>query len=315
MRDAFVKTLTSLAESDPRILLLTGDLGYTVLEYFAEKFPERFFNVGVAEQNMVGLATGLAEAGFIPFIYSISTFASLRPYEFIRNGPILHKLQVRIIGVGGGFDYGSAGHTHHALEDVGIMRLQPGIAVVVPADYLQAKAALLSTWNLAGPIYYQIGKDEKAVISGLEGRFELGRAQLVGEGGDILIITMGGITKEVVLAVESLLARGISATMMVIACVNPAPVNDLIEALSRFSTAITVEAHYIVGGLGSLVAEVIAENGLHCQLIRCGVKGSPGCVSGSQSFLNRKHELSSEAISDVVLKSLSKNKAKRWTNA
>ena len=125
MRGAFVRTLMGLAERDPRILLLTGDLGYTVLEPFAERFPDRFFNVGVAEQNMVGLATGLAGAGFIPFVYSIVTFASLRAYEFIRNGPILHHLPVRIVGVGGGFEYGTAGATHHGLEDVGVMRIQP----------------------------------------------------------------------------------------------------------------------------------------------------------------------------------------------
>src|SRR3972149_3095847 len=111
MRIAFTKTLAELAEQDPRILLLTGDLGYMALEPFSERFPDRFFNVGVAEQNMVGLATGLAEAGFIPFLYSIVTFASLRPYEFIRNGPILHRLPVRIAGVGGGFEYGHNGPT------------------------------------------------------------------------------------------------------------------------------------------------------------------------------------------------------------
>src|SRR5690242_10172481 len=139
MRQAFTKALTHIAENDPRIVLLTADLGYTVLEPFAERFPDRFFNVGVAEQNMVGLATGLAESGFIPFVYSIATFACLRPYEFIRNGPVLQRLPVRIVGVGGGFEYGPAGPTHHAVEDVGVLRLQPGLAVVCPADYQQAE--------------------------------------------------------------------------------------------------------------------------------------------------------------------------------
>src|SRR5262245_66613485 len=133
MRRAFVQTLTEIADRDSRILLLTGDLGYMALEPFAEKFPSRFFNVGVAEQNMIGLATGLAEAGFLPFVYSIVTFAALRPYEFIRNGPVLHRLPVRVVGVGGGFEYGTAGPTHHGIEDVGVMRLQPGLPVVAPA--------------------------------------------------------------------------------------------------------------------------------------------------------------------------------------
>src|SRR5215467_10225004 len=118
MRRAFVSTLVRLAEADRRILLLTGDLGFT-------------------EQNMLGIATGLADAGFVPFAYSIATFATLRPYEFIRNGPVLHQLPVRVAGVGGGFEYGHAGPTHHGLEDVGMMRLQPGLAVVAPADHAQ----------------------------------------------------------------------------------------------------------------------------------------------------------------------------------
>src|SRR3989304_1271973 len=160
MRGAFTRSLVELAEREPRILLLTGDLGYTVLEPFAERFPDRFFNVGVAEQNMVGLATGLAEAGFIPFLYSIATFASLRPYEFIRNGPILHQFPVRIAGVGGGYEYGPAGATHPALEDVGVMRLQPGLTLIAPADHEQARAALLATWEQPGPTSYRLGKDD-----------------------------------------------------------------------------------------------------------------------------------------------------------
>src|SRR5205807_1062265 len=143
MRRAFTNMLVELAEHDPRIMLLTGDLGYLALEPFSERFPDRFFNVGVAEQNMVGLATGLAEAGFIPFVYSIVTFATLRAYEFIRNGPIGHGLPVRLVGIGGGMEYGTAGRSHHGLEDVGVMRLQPGIGVVAPADFQQARTAML----------------------------------------------------------------------------------------------------------------------------------------------------------------------------
>ena len=141
MRGTFITGLVDLAAADERIVLLTGDLGYTVIEPFADRFPERFFNVGVAEQNMIGVATGLAEAGFIPFAYSIATFASLRAYEFIRNGPVAHHLPVRIVGVGGGFEYGSAGFTHHALEDLAVMRVLPEMTVIAPADARQAGKA------------------------------------------------------------------------------------------------------------------------------------------------------------------------------
>ena len=304
MRSAFVKTLTELAEKDPRILLLTGDLGFMALEPFSERFPKRFFNVGVAEQNMVGVATGLAESGFIPFVYSITPFASLRPYEFIRNGPIAHRLPVRIVGVGGGFEYGHNGISHFGLEDIGVMRVQPGITVVAPADFEQTRSALLGSWDLPGPVYYRIGKDDKTVISGLKGRFELGRAQLIGSGADLLVISMGNITNEAAQAVEILRGRSIQSTLMVVSSVNPAPVNDLADTLGRFRLAVTVESHYITGGLGSMVSEVIAERALSCKIVRCGVKELPDRISGSQAFLYKRNNLSGEMISDTACHAL-----------
>lgn len=156
VRRAVVQTVISLASRDDRILLLTGDLGFMVLEPFAARFPERFFNLGVAEQNMVGVATGLAEAGFVPFVYSIATFLTMRAYEFIRNGPILQRLPVRLLGVGGGFEYGPAGPTHHALEDLAIMRTQPELMVIAPSDSTQAQSALEETWNVPGPVYFRL---------------------------------------------------------------------------------------------------------------------------------------------------------------
>lgn len=304
MRLAFATTLAELAEQDSRILLLTGDLGYMVLDCFSERFPERFFNMGVAEQNMVGVATGLAEAGFVPFLYSIATFASLRAYEFIRNGPIHHQLPVRIIGVGGGFEYGHAGSSHYGLEDVGVMRLQPGLTLVAPADHEQARSALLETWDLPGPVYYRLSKDDKVTIPGLEGRFRTGRAQTIREGADLLIISMGSISSEVARAASVLADEGINSTVMIVASLNPAPVADLSEALKRFAVALTVEAHYTVGGVGSLVAEVIAEHDLNCRLVRCGVKTSPDALVGSRDYLQHAHGLSSEALVESALRAL-----------
>ena len=304
MRKAFVRTLTEIGAADSRVLLLTGDLGYNALEPFAERHPGRFFNVGVAEQNMVGLATGLAEAGFIPFVYSIVTFAALRPYEFIRNGPIHHRLPVRVVGIGGGFDYGPQGTSHHGLEDVGVMRIQPGMTVVAPADHAQLTTALEATWNLPGPIYYRLGKDDATTIPGLGGRFRLGHAEEVSDGRDVVLVAMGSIATEAAAAADELARRGVRAGLVVVASVAPAPADDLAAALAQTPLALAVEAHYVAGGLGSLVAEVVAERRLACRVVRCGVRATPDGVSGSQGWLYRTHGLSRDALVDTALREL-----------
>jgi len=296
VRATFARILSELAEKDDRIVLLTGDLGFTVLEPFRDKFPKRFFNMGVAEQNMVGVATGMAEAGMVPFCYSIGTFASLRPFEFIRNGPVLHNLPVRVIGLGAGFEYGTAGPTHYSLEDIGIMRTQPGLTVIAPADFEQAGAALHASWDLPGPVYYRIGKDEKSTMPGLKGGFELGRAQTVRKGDDLLIFTCGPISLDVAEAADDLAKDGIAATVVVVASISPVPENDLVESLSRHRVALTVETHSVTGGLGSLVAEVIADHGIGTRLVRLGVRAGSKGRSGSPAHMHARHGLDKAGI-------------------
>ena len=300
MRKAFAERVVHIAERDPRVVLLTGDLGYTVLEPFAERFPDRFFNVGVAEQNMVGVATGLAEAGFIPFAYSIATFATLRPYEFVRNGPIAHQLPVRMVGVGGGLDYGHNGISHYALEDIAIMRAQPGMTVIAPADADQARSALDATWDLDRPIYLRLSK-EGAAVPGLDGRFELGRASAIGTGNDIVIVAMGSAARQAVAAAELLQGDGVSCTVAVVSSMNPSPVEDLAELLDHAPAALTVESHYRVGGVGSLVSEVVAERGLACRVVRCGVSEMPTGTSGDPAELYEHYGLSPAKLAQSAL--------------
>jgi transketolase len=300
MRKAFAAALVELAAREDRVVLLTGDLGYTVLEPFAERFPGRFVNVGVAEQNMLGVATGLAEAGYVPFCYSIATFGSLRPYEFVRNGPAAHDLPVRIVGVGGGFDYGENGLSHYALEDVAVMRVQPRITVLAPADDAQTEAAVAATAEVSGPAYLRVAKAGPAV-PGLDGRFSVGRAELLGDGTDVALVALGGAAIEAVRAAELLRADGVGATVAVVSSFNPSPVEDLVALLGRLPLAVSVEAHYVDGGLGSLIAETIAEAGLDCRLVRCGVRSMPTGESGSREYLQERHGLSAAAIARAVL--------------
>jgi len=296
MRGTFVNTLCDIARQDERIVLLTGDLGFTVLEPFREAHPKRFYNVGVAEQNMVGIATGLAEAGLIPFCYSIGTFASLRPFEFIRNGPVLHHLPVRIVGLGAGFEYGTAGTTHFSLEDIGVLRTQPGLDIIAPADFEQTRSALLDTWSADGPIYYRLGKDDRNTMPGLEGRFARGRAQKVRDGDDLLIFTCGPISLEVAAAADQLAREGIESRVVVVASVSPAPEKDIVEALSGHRVALVVETHYTTGGLGSLLSEVVAEQGLGARIVRLGVRKSAHGRSGSPAHMYARHGLDKAGI-------------------
>ncbi len=302
MRNTFINTLTELAEQESRIVLLTGDLGFMVLEDFIQKFPKRFINVGVAEQNMVGIATGMAEAGFIPFVYSIVNFSTLRPYEFIRNGPILHQFPVRIVGVGGGLEYSNNGATHYGLEDIGVMRVQNGIQVIAPADSQQTRSALLDTWDLPQPVYYRLGKDDKTIVPGLEGKFDKDRVQKVRDGKDVLILTLGNIVMEALDAAQELSGHDIECTVAVVSSLNPGPVRHLAELLTLFPLTYTLEAHFINGGLGSLISEIIAEDGgIKTRLIRFGIRIVPDGISGSQKFLYKKYGISSDALVNSII--------------
>lgn len=304
MRKAFIDTLCSLAAADERILLLTGDLGYMAMEPFEERFAARFFNAGVAEQNMIGLATGLAEAGMIPYAYSIATFAALRPFEFIRNGPVLHRLPVRVIGMGAGFEYGSAGPTHHAVEDIGVMRTLPGLTVVIPADSEQAATAIRSTAELPGPVYYSLGKDDRVKIPDLDGRFALGRMQVLRDGTDVAIISMGSITTEAVAAADELAKDGIRAAVAVVSNFHPDPEDDVARFLQDVPHVITLEAQTLSGGLGAFVAMVIATRGLGCRLWAMGVRTPPDGSSGSPSERRRKHGLDRFHVAQTARRAL-----------
>jgi transketolase len=291
VRKAFVGKLLELAAADDRIFLITADLGWSVLEVFAERYPERFLNVGVAEANMAGIATGLAQTGFMPFIYSIATFSSMRCYEQVRNGPLLHFLPVRIVGIGGGFAYGHAGATHYALEDLTIARTQPGMTVLVPADPAQTFSVVQASLNLPGPAYLRIGKGGNPQVPGLEGRFAYGRPEVVREGSEVLFLACGPIVHEALMAAALLDKEGVSAAVAVMAHLPFSPSEDLVALLGGFPAVVSVEEGYVAGGLGSLVAEAIALHGLDCRLEIAGVRQRVSGVSGSEAYMRAQSGL------------------------
>jgi transketolase len=289
-----------LAATDDRVMLLTADLGWSVVEPFALAYPRRFVNVGVAEQNMVGIATGLARVGWVPYVYSIATFSSMRCYEQIRNGPVLHRLPVRVLGIGGGYAYGHAGPTHHALEDLALMRTQPGLSVVVPADRPQACAAVRAAHALPGPVYLRIAKSAGPAVAGLNGRFAWDRPELVRPGRGVLLMCTGEIVHEALRAADMLADDGMSPAVAALAHLGSRP-GDLVTAmLARFELVLTVEEAYVNGGLGSLAAEAIAEASLPTRLVRCGVTSTFPPLTGSTQYLRGQCGLTAEQLAAQV---------------
>jgi transketolase len=301
MRNAFIDELTELAEADERIHLITADLGFTVVERFADRHPGRFLNVGVAEQNMLGIAAGMAQEGCVPFCYSIATFAAMRGYEQLRNGGVLHDLPVRVVGIGGGYAYGHAGPTHFALEDLAIMRAQPGMTVLAPADPAQARAALRASQDVAGPVYFRVGKGGNPELPGLGGRFALGRPEVVREGEDLLFVTTGDMAIEALTAADTLAPEGVSCAVAVMAHLPSRGGPELQSLLSRFGCAVSVEEGY-VGGLGSLVALSIAEAGIACRLAARAIDQSLTPRSGSRAWMQAQAGLDASSLVDVARK-------------
>lgn len=298
MRRPFVQELVALAESDPRIVLLTGDLGYTVLEPFQERFPDRFINAGVAEQNMMGMATGLAEAGMRPFVYSIAPFAVLRPYEFFRNGAVLQGLPVCVVGVGGGVDYSHEGGTHFALEDVAVLRPLEQVRIFVPADVSDAVLATRLVMSSSAPAYLRLGKDEQWCMPGAPSG-ELTSPRMLVRGADTLLICLGPMVRTGLAAAEELGSRGVSAGVAVVTSFNAGlEAGSLADLVRPFADVATIEAHFQSGALGSAIAEAIAEHGLSTRLTRFGFTTELDGRSGSAVWWMREAGMAPDQIAD-----------------
>ena len=220
----------------------------------------------------------------------------MRCYEQLRDGPILHELPVRVIGIGGGFAYGAAGPTHHSLEDYALFRCQPGITVLAPADRRQTRSAIEATEAMAGPVYLRIGKGGNPDVPGLDGRFALGRPEVVREGVDLAFIATGSITPQAIQAAEALEAAGYSVGAAVVAHLGFRGSPELADYLRQFRAVITVEEAFVTGGLGSLVAETIAEHQLDCRLVARGVESTFFPYVGSAAYLQEKAGLSVSAL-------------------
>src|SRR5258706_1784213 len=281
MRRAAIEELTRIAKADPRVVLLTADLGFGVLDDFARELPDQFMNVGVAEQAMVGVAPGMAEAGFLPYCYSIATFAFLRPFEFIRNGPVAHRLPVRIIGVGAGSDYSFDGMTHYALEDLALARTQPGLTVYSPATDDDTRTLLREAHQAPGPAYLRLSR-AGSLLPSRDVRVETPQAL------DVAVLALGSALDRAEVLAKGIADRGHSIGVLNVLRFDEATHADIAAHLRRASVCLTVEDHYRVGGLGSTVAEVIAGLGLGVPLVMDAVTALPVGAVGSAGYVEAK---------------------------
>jgi len=301
MRTAFMETLCELAEKDENIWLLTGDLGYSVLECFAKRFPERFVNVGVAEQNMTGIASGLAMCGKTVFTYSIANFPTFRCLEQIRNDVCYHNSKVKIVAVGGGLAYGSQGVTHHGTEDLAIMRALPNMTVIAPADPIEAKLATKAIAEWLGPCYLRLGKANEPIVHDYIPNFQIGKSIMLRDGNDVTLIGTGGMVFNCLRAAEQLEISGISTRVVSMHTLKPVDKDVIISAARETKVIITVEEHTAFGGLGSATAEVLSQMNNRSIVFKPISLGESFCgVVGGQDYLRQIYGLSIEGIYEIV---------------
>jgi len=301
MRTAFIEALLELAKRDERIVLITGDLGFGVVNTFMEQLPRQFVNAGVAEQNMTGMAVGMALSGKICLTYSIANFPTLRCLEHIRNDVCYHNANVKIVAIGGGFAYGSQGVTHHATEDMAVMRALPGMVVVAPGDPMEARHATRAVVEHPGPCYLRIGKAGEPNVHKTEIEFRLGKALQLRDGDDVTIISTGGLLQTAVHAAERLAEIGVETCVLSMHTLKPLDTDAILAAASETRAIVTLEEHSIIGGLGSAVAEVLAEaDGVKVPFKRIGLPSSFSPYMGSQEYLRAQHGLTEDAVLKVV---------------
>ncbi len=301
MRTAFVQRLLQLAAEDKRLFLVTGDLGFGVLDEFSRRFPDQFLNAGVAEQNMTAVATGLAMEGHVVFTYSIGNFPTLRCLEQLRNDTCYHCANVKVVSVGGGFSYGQLGMSHHATEDLSILRAMPGMVVCAPGTALEARHATDAVIAHDGPAYLRLERAAADFTDDPANPFVFGRARKLREGKDITLIGIGGVVAEVFAAAEALAADSVSCRVLSMHTLKPLDEAALLAAASETGGIVTVEENSILGGLGGAVAEVCLERGaVPKRFRRIGIRDSYVSVVGDQSYLREMVGLDRRSIAQSV---------------
>lgn len=304
MRATFFKTIETFYKKDKSMYVLTADLGYKLFDPFQTACADRFYDIGVAEANMIGVASGLALSGKNVYCYSIIPFLVMRAFEQIRVDIAYHNLSVKLIGVGGGFTYGLEGFTHFGLEDLALMRALPNMTVCVPADPLEAEALAKISCTYEGPLYIRLGKTGEPNIHEKAPDFQIGKALFLKEGKDVALFAIGSMVHTVKQVVETLKKQGIDATLINMHTLKPLDTAAIQQVISTHLAIFSIEEHYTEGGLGSALAEVIAESRYRGRFCRIGIDSLNDQHVGHAEHLKDKYGLTVEKISGTIIRKL-----------
>jgi transketolase len=306
MRNAFADELTKLGTEDARVVMLSGDIGNRLFDKFKDKHPSRFFNCGVAEANMMGVAAGLAMNGLRPVAYTITPFVTTRCLEQIRTDVCYHEAPVTIVAVGAGLAYSGLGPTHHACEDISFLRSIPNMVVVCPGDAFEVRGALRAALQQDRPVYIRMGKKGEPVVhKGPLADFAIGKAITISEGSDVCLLSTGNMLPEATLAAHQLNENGISAEVVSFHTVKPLDEDCLRNAFAKFRLVATLEEHSLIGGFGAAVSEWLVDTETpHKKFLRFGTPDSFFKKSGEQEYAREVLGLTGHQIAEKILHAL-----------
>lgn len=302
MRNAFADEITAVGQSDFRVVMLSGDIGNRLFDKFRAARPDRYFNCGVAEQNMIGVAAGMGMNGLRPFVYTIAPFATTRCLEQIRTDVCYHHAPVTIVGVGAGLGYAGLGPTHHSCEDLAMLRCLPNMIVLAPADAWEVRAAVRAVLRQDRPAYIRIGKKGEPVIhKGPITDFEIGKAITIRPGEDVALLSTGNMLPVALETADRLAEAEISAEVVSFHTVKPLDEARLADAFARFKVVATLEEHSVIGGFGAAVAEWAMDRGSHTRLLRVAAPDAFFKLSGEQDYARECLGLTADHISSDII--------------
>jgi transketolase len=307
MRNAFAKEITNLSADNKKIVLLSGDIGNKLFDPFKSISADNFFNCGIAEANMMGVASGMAMSGLRPIVYTITPFTTTRCLEQIRVDACYHNVPVIIVGTGSGLSYASLGPTHHSLEDFAIFRAIPNITIMAPADEIELKHCLVNALKLNSPVYIRIGKKGEPIISSEDGSFEVGKSITLKDGKDVCLIGAGTIMPEVLKASELLEEKKITCRVESFHTIKPLDKDTLNDVFSKFSVISVIEEHSKIGGLYGAISEHYASSKFDTTILSFGVQDEFMHEVGSQQYAREKYGLNSGNIYTKTLETFLNN--------